>query len=266
MLRSVFAKVLHDQWRVLALWTALSALLAGFYLSLYPSIGAVEETRKMLESMPPALRAMFVTEGSDISTPAGYLNVELFTFVVPLLVLAITLTGAAGATAGEEERGTMELLLANPIPRWRVVLEKFAAVGVLSGALCVGIWIALGITAGLSAIDIRLDRVAAAMASAWLLGMVVGAAALALGAVTGNRMLSTGVALGIAVAGFFVNALAPLAELLRPWRSFSPHYHYLGYDPLGNGLDLGHAAVLAGATLVLVAVAAVAFERRDLHA
>ena len=266
MLRSVFAKVLHDQWRVLAIWTALSALLAGFYLSLYPSIGAVEETRKMLESMPPAVRAMFVTEGSDISTPAGYLNVELFTFVVPLLVLAITLTGAAGATAGEEERGTMELLLANPIPRWRVVLEKFAAVGVLSGALCVGIWIALGITAGLSGIDIRLDRVAAAMVSAWLLGMAVGAAALALGAVTGNRMLSIGVALGIAVAGFFVNALAPLAELLRPWRPFSPHYHYLGYDPLANGLDLSHAAVLAGATVVLVVIAAVAFERRDLHA
>ena len=265
MLRSIFAKVLHDQWRVLLAWTALSGLLAGFYLSLYPSIGAVDETRQMLESMPPALRAMFVAEGTDISTPAGYLNVELFTFVVPLLVLAITLTSAGGATAGEEERGTLELLLANPVPRWRIVLEKFAGTLVLAAILCAGIWIALAATAWLASIDIALDRVAAALASAWLLATAMGAVALALGALTGSRMLAIGIGLAVVVAGVFVNALAPLADVLAAWRPLSPHFHYIGYDPLANGLDPAHASVLAGTTVVLVVVAMVAFERRDLR-
>ena len=47
------------------------------------------------------------------------------------------------------------------------------------------------------------------------------------------------------MVGFFVNALAPLTDVLEPWQPLSPHYHYLGYDPLTRGLDFGHAAVLA---------------------
>lgn len=264
MLRSLVGKSLHDQWRPLLVWTVLSAMLAGFYLSLYPSIGAVDEMRQLLESMPPALRAMFAAETVDISTPAGYLNVELFTFVVPLLVFAVTLV-SGGATAAEEERGTLELLLANPLPRWRIVLERWIAMIGAAGILCLGIWIGLAATAWIASIDIALDLVGAALVSAWLLGVATGSLALALGTVTGNRMLSIGVALGVAVIAFFVNALAPLADALEPWRVLSLQYHYIGYDPLATGLDLVHASVLAAIAVVLLAVAMVAFERRDIH-
>ena len=71
---------------------------------------------------------------------------------------------------------------------------------------------------------------------------------------------------GAGAPGFFVNALASLADVLEPWQAFSPHYHYLGYDPLTHGLDPGHAAVLAGVAIALTVVAVVAFERRDLRA
>lgn len=264
MLRSVFAKVMHDQWRVVAVWSVVAGIFAAFYLSLYPSIGAVQEMQQLLDSMPSALRAMFAAEGVDISTPAGYLNVELFTFVIPLLVFAVTLTAGGGATAGEEERGTLELLLANPIARWRVVLEKFAAMAVLGAVVVGAVWIALAVTAQLADIDLALDRVAGALASAWLLGIAMGALTMAIGSLTGNRMLSIGVALAIVVLGFFVNALGPLVEALEPWRVVSPHYHYLGYDPLANGLDPSHGAALLAMTVVLLVVAIAVFERRDL--
>jgi ABC-2 type transport system permease protein len=265
MLRSVWLKMLHDQWRMLAIWTVLTGLLAGFYLSLYPSIGAVEEMRSLLEAMPPELRAMFSAESADLSTPAGYLNIELFTFVMPLAVMAITLTGGAGATAGEEERGTLELLLANPVRRWRVVVEKAVGTAILAAILCAGVWVALAVTAQLSDIDIALERVAAALASVWLLGCAIGGVALVVGALMGNRIAAIGVGLAVSVAGFFVSALAPLSDVLEPWRPFSPHYHYIGYDPLTNGLDPGHAGVLAALGVVLVIAAAIAFERRDLR-
>jgi beta-exotoxin I transport system permease protein len=265
MLRSVWLKLLHDQWRMLAIGTILAGLLAGFYLSLYPSIGAVAEMRSLLEAMPPELRAMFSAESADLSTPAGYLNIELFTFVIPLIVMAITLTGGAGATAGEEERGTLELLLANPVPRWRIVVEKAVGTAILAAILCAGVWVALAITAQLSDIDIALERVAAALVSAWLLGCAIGGVALVAGALTGSRVIAIGVGLGVAIAGFFVSALAPLSDVLEPWRPLSPHYHYIGYDPLTNGLDPVHAGVLAALGIVLVIVAAIAFERRDLR-
>jgi ABC-2 type transport system permease protein len=265
MLRSVFAKAWHDGWRGLAVWTVLSGVAAAFYLSLYPSIGAIDEMQRLLESMPPALRAMFAAEGVDIGTPAGYLNVELFTFLVPLLVFAVTLTAGGAATAGEEERGTLELLLANPVPRGRVVLEKGLAMVTFGATVVAGIGSALAVMAWAADIDLALDRVAAALGSACLLGVAAGALAMAIGSMTGSRMLSIGVALALSVFGFFVNALAPLVEALEPWQVASPHYHYIGYDPLANGLDPAHASVLLGMTAILLAIAVVAFERRDLR-
>ncbi len=265
MLGSVTLKMVHDQWRMILIWTVLAGLLAGFYLSLYPSIGSVDEMRRLLEAMPPELRAMFSAESADLSTPSGYLNIELFTFVQPLVVLAVTLTGGAGATAGEEERGTLELLLANPVRRWRLVVDKAIGTALLAAFVCTGVWLALAVTALLSDIDIALDRVAAACASVWLLGCSMGAVALLAGSLTGSRVLAIGVGLGVSIAGFLVNALAPLSDLLEPWRPLSPHYHYIGYDPLTAGFDPAHGLILAGLSVVLVALAATAFERRDLR-
>ncbi len=262
----IFAKTVRELARVVVVWTVASTLLAAFYLSLYPSIGGVDEIRAMLDAMPPALRAMFAAEGADIGTPAGYLNVELFTFVIPLVVAAVTVTIGAGATAGEEERGSLDLLLACPVPRWRVVAEKAAAGAVLGAVEVTGLWLGLAATAALLDIDLALDRVAAALFSAWLLGIVLGGVALLVGALTGSRMASIGIALGIAVLGFFVNALAPLVEGIRAWQGLSPHYHYIGGDPLTNGLDVGHAAVLGLTALALGGLATIIFQRRDLRA
>lgn len=265
MLRSIVMKVLHDQWRAVAVWTVLAGLLSAFYLSLYPSIGAVEEMQRLMAAMPAELRALFAVEGANLATPAGYLNMELFMFVLPLIVMALTLTSGGGATAGEEERGTLELLLANPVPRWRVVVEKALGGAILSAVLCAGVGVALAGTA--LAIDVELDlaHVAAGLVGVWLLGGVMGALALLVGALTGRRSLAIGIGLVVVVAAFFVNAMAPLSDVLRPWQAYSPYYHYLGYDPLSRGLDLGHAGVLAAMALLLTVLAAISFERRDLR-
>jgi ABC-2 type transport system permease protein len=216
--------------------------------------------------MPPELRALFAAESADISTPAGYLNIELFTFVLPLIVLAVTLAGGGGATAGEEERGTLELLLANPVRRWRIVLEKALGTGLFAAIVCAGVWVGLAATARLGDIDIALDHVAGTLASVWLLACSFGGLALLIGALTGSRGGAIGIALAVAVVAFFVNALAPLSDVLEPWRPISPYFHYIGYDPLSNGLDPGHAGLLALVTVGFVLAAAFAFERRDLHA
>lgn len=56
-------------------------------------------------------------------------EVLLRAFVVPLVLLAYAIVEGTGAIVGEEERGTLDLLLSNPLTRRRVVVEKFAADG-----------------------------------------------------------------------------------------------------------------------------------------
>lgn len=264
MLRNVFWKVVHDQWRIVLGWAAFCALWPAMYVGLYPSIAAVGEIQRIIDQMPPAIRDLFAGTGLNISTPTGFLNMELFSFVGPLLVLAYTVVVGGGATAGEEERGTIDLLLANPVPRRRVVLQKSLAF--LLGTLVIGLGMWLGAAAGAVGVGVELDLalVAQALASVVLLGLAFGGLALALGAFTGRRWLAAGVALMVAIASFFVNGLGALVDWLEPWRPLSPFYQYIANDPLTNGLDPGNALVLLGWAVAGVIVAVVAFERRDL--
>lgn len=52
--------------------------------------------------------------------------------IIPLVLVLMTITGAVypaiDLTAGERERGTMEALMASPVPRWWLLLAKYIAV------------------------------------------------------------------------------------------------------------------------------------------
>jgi ABC-2 type transport system permease protein len=266
MLRSVWLKVLHDQWRLLLGMSILAGALAGMYLAFYPSIGMAEEMQALLDSLPPALMALFASQGLDLSTPEGFLNMELFSFLGPIFVMIYAATVGAGATAGEEERGTLDLLLANPVPRWRVVVEKAGAMivglAILSAAMLLGVVL---VSVAMQ-IDLDAGKVAGALASNGLLGLSLGSVALLIGGLTGRRMMAVGVTMTLAVVSFFVNGLAPLVDWLAGLRPWSLFYHFIGYDPLNNGLDPLHAGVLLAVAVICGAGAALAIEHRDLVA
>jgi ABC-2 type transport system permease protein len=264
MLRSVFAKVVHDQWRLVLGWGVFAAIWPAMYVGLYPSIEAMGDIQQMIDKLPPAIREFFASSELNIGTAEGFLNLEFFTFIAPLLVLAYTVVVAGGATAGEEERGTMDLLLANPIPRWRVVVEKAAAFAIGTTVIVAIMWVGAAAAATAVGVDLDLGRLAQALASVLLLGLALGGLALALGAITGRRWLSAGVSLMVVIAGFFLNGLGALIDWLEPWRPISPFYHYIANDPLVNGLDAGNVLVLLGWAVVGGIVAVLAFERRDL--
>jgi ABC-2 type transport system permease protein len=64
-------------------------------------------------------------------------------YVHPLMqtIFCIWAVGrAAGAIAGETDRGTMELLLAQPVPRWRVLLAHLCVDVLTIPVLCLSLW------------------------------------------------------------------------------------------------------------------------------
>ena len=263
MLRNVFLKTLRDQRRAL-LWWGIGLIAVTLYtVGLYPGIrDSASEFTKIIEQWPPAMRAML--GGFDMTSSVGYLQGYIFSYIAPLLFLIVTIGFGGNAIAGEERRGTLDLLLSNPLPRWRVVVEKFAALVVYLIALALVLWLGVAIGVRVIAMDISLGRLAEATVSSVLLGLVFGALALALGCASGKRGLSLGIAGAVAVATYLLNTLGSMVEGLKPYCKFSPFYYYISAEPLRNGLDLGHTAVLVGLTAVLLAVALIAFERRDL--
>ncbi|MEX1357492.1 MAG: ABC transporter permease subunit, partial [Gaiellaceae bacterium] len=260
MLRNTFLKTLRDARRALAWWSLGLLSLTGLMVAVYPTVRDNPELNRLVESYPEALKAFIAFGGNvDYVSGAGYLGSELFSFMVPLLLAIAAIGAGARAIAGEEEQGTLDLLLANPVSRGRLVAEKLAAVAAEVVLLALVLWLAL--LAGVAAVgmDVSAWHLAAATASAALLALGFGAIALLVGAATGRRGLATGVTAAGAVAAYVVSSLAALVGFLEPLRVASPYYHYAASDPLRSGLALGHAGFLVLLLAVAAGLAAPAF-------
>lgn len=264
MVTEVLRHTLRGQRRALAIWTVALFGLIGMYVAIYPSVRANASYSKLIEGLPKAYRALITVAGAgDISTPVGYLDVELMTLMGPLLLLVYGIGGGAAALAGEEERHTLDLLLANPIHRSRVVVEKFLALAGGTAVLVTATWVALVAEGAAVGMDVPLGGAAAAMLHLGLLGAEFGALALLVGALTGRLGPSRAIPTVVAVAAYLVNALAPVVGWLRPLRRGSPFYQYIGHDPLRTGVSWPAVAVAVISIAALVALAVVAFRRRD---
>jgi ABC-2 type transport system permease protein len=235
----------------------LGVLMPVFY-TLLP-----DGTSEFFADLPDSLVAMI--GGVDMSTATGYLQGEVFAISVPIAMIVLTATIGARALAGEEESRTMGLLLANAVPRRRVVLDKVVAMAALSAVVGVITFVAVTIGVLLVSLDVSVLNLAVTCLLATLLGMVFGALALLVSAATGRVRWAVGAAAGAALVGYVLQSFLPLSQQYDEWVRLSPFHYYLGSDPLVNGMPWGHAAVLLAVLMVLVGLALPLFDRRDLR-
>lgn len=260
---SVILKTLRDQRRSLLSWGIGLVAMVVIMSALYPSIASMPSIDKYIEEMPEGMM-QFLGGIEDYSTPVGYFSAELFSFMVPLLFLIFGIGFGAGAIAGEEEKGTLDFLLANPIPRWSVVVAKFVAMTAGMLLLALFFWAGMAVCVLVIGIDISLLKIAAATIGVLVLALVFAAFALLLGSLKGNRGMALGISGGMGVLAYLLNALGGLVEGLKDYRFLSPFYHYMEPNTLKNGIDPVHLLVLVGLVLLFFAVSIPAFTRRDI--
>ncbi len=85
--------------------------------------------RMLARGLSPAVDLPLVPENRDLATPRSR-GAVLFSILPYFIVLTAFLGGmylAIDTTAGERERQSLEPLLANPVPRWSVLLGKLSA-------------------------------------------------------------------------------------------------------------------------------------------
>jgi ABC-2 type transport system permease protein len=258
----VFERAFDEQRRALVGWVLGLAGLGVVMLGMYPSIRGNRNFSKILEAYPQALRTLFGL--ADYTSGPGYLRAEIFSLTGPLLFVIFAVLWGSDLTAGEEERRTVDILLANPVSRRRVVVEKWAAmvVGIMISATCLGAVLALG--GPVVKLHVGLVALSAAVVSTALLAVLFGSFGLAVGTATGRRGLARGVTALAAVVAYLLSSLPELVSWLRPARPLSPWYHALGVDPLSKGYRPLHLLVLLALVALCLGVAVLTFERRDL--
>jgi ABC-2 type transport system permease protein len=263
MLGNLFGKTLRDQrWSLLG-WSIGLVALSFYLLYVYPFINRAGELLKVLDNLPPVIKNL-IGKNNFMATPEGFLNLQPFSILAPLLFIVFAIAKGSDATAGEEERGTLDLLLANPLKRWQVVMEKFLAQALALFILGLVFWIGLAAGTLIFSIVVNWRRLAEVIFSCFLLGLIFLVLSLAIGCMSGKRKTGVGISSGFAVVTYLINAYAPMVEVLRPYRVFSPFYYYNGNTVLINGFDSSHVLVMAGLVVIFLAAALFFFNRRNL--
>jgi ABC-2 type transport system permease protein len=244
-------------------WAASLVALVAATVAFWPAFKG-SAVNQVLDQMPQGLIQAFGLQ--DFGTPAGYLRGNLYDFFVPLLIAAAGVGFANGVTAGEEDAGRLEVLLAQPVSRRAVfagrAVAAFAWVAILTVATLIG-QLASDQPVGL---DIGLDRLLATLVLCGLLGLFHAGLSLALAGIVARPSLVLGGGIFVAVAGCTIASLFPLSEPLKPWARLSPWNWAFAGDPLVNPTELWRYAALGLPAIGLALLGVWAFGRRDVRA
>ena len=263
MLRGVYLKTLRDLRRAVLGWSTGLAALVLVEAAVWPSFRDMPDIEDLMAQYPDYMKDLFDIE--SMTSGLGFLNAELFTLLLPALLVIYAIGRGARLVAGEEDVGTLDILLVTPISSSRVILDK--ALALLTSVLVLGValWV---VTLGASlAIGMGIDAGEAATGALAqvLLGAEYGALALTVGAATGRRSLAIGAPAALAVAAYVLHALALLVPEIEPWQELSPFHQALAEGPLGAGLPPAFGWLVVGTVVVTVAGCRL-LDRRDIAA
>lgn len=248
--------------RPLLAYSAGMALSTLAVVALYPAFKDSTGLDKFVNDDSGAA-ALFGVTGS-LTSPAGWLNGNIYGNYFPLVMLLLTIAYGAAALAGQDEDGTLGPIVALPISRTAIVLEKLATMAVQAATLAAAVGVCV-FAGRLFELRIAPGNVVTISVATALLGIDFGAITMAIGGFTGRRGTAIGIATALAAISFLLNSLAAIASWLHPARYLSLFYWSIGDNQLTKGVSPADYAVMLAVLLCAAYATALAFRRLDLH-
>ncbi len=255
-----------SRWGITA-WAVILFLYGLLTLYIYPSIsGSTSAILEYINSLPEVLKAAFGYGDADIVTltPDIFVTME-FAVLWPLLIGVYAIFSGI-SVAREAERGTLDLLIAQPIRRYQVIISKFAVF--ILGAVVIAVASLLGLMAGAGLINepVNITSLSLVLAEALLFVLAIGGYTLLLAAVFLEPRKSLLLAGVITAAMYIINFMVPILDPAVEWIKNVSLFNY--YQPqqivTSGSLDGTAVAVYSGVAVVSFIAAVLIFQRRDI--
>lgn len=249
-------------------WTLGSVLMTVVILALYPSIrDKANELNQALNQLPAGFRQL-KTGGSgavNVADPVAFLNSQLFYATLPILWIILDVTRGGAILGKDEQNHTLELLLARPISRTRLLLAKALSL-VAEFVIVAGITlVTIVLIAPAFSLHVGTGRLAITTAYTAAFSLSFGLIAFGLQAAnTLARRSATAVAVFVGFGGYLISSLSGLTDWLTTPAKLAP-YHYFTPDQIlraepVRGLDV----YLVGTLVIMGIIALLGFRRRDI--
>lgn len=251
-------RMLRDRSRSVAIWSLAIGIAGGFYMLVWPSVeGAIGEA---IDAYPEGLKEAFGI--SSLSTVEEYLNAEMFSLILPIALGIFAAREIANSVNGAQERGFLDVLLAQPISRRDVLAAALATVAIeLAVILTVG-WLLTLLGGLIVGADFSVGMVGAGYANVWPLAMLTGGIGVLVTGVAQRAGAVSGIAVGLLVAMYIADLVGRLADSLDAirWVSVFKYYGSAAID----GIDILAFVGVTAVALLLGWFGSLLFQRRDI--
>ncbi|MDH4017168.1 MAG: ABC transporter permease, partial [Actinomycetota bacterium] len=232
MLTSVFTKSVRDRWRGLTIAVVSLAALLYFGMVVYQDIDL-----SIYTDLGPAFEGL-IGIGADADVASLAYN-AIYGSYGAIIMAGLAVAMGAGYVAGEERKGTVGVLLANPRSRTQVLVAKAAAMVMLLVLGGLVLWAAGVATPAALDVSITGMHVGAFLVHLTAMTLFFGFLALAVGSWTGKSGVAAGVGAGVLALSFFAVGILQMIEGWEGLAKLFPWYYFTGSDPLLNGIDWG---------------------------
>lgn len=245
-------------------WGIGLAVLGGYLLRFYDTLADQgEELSALIAQYPPELMAFF-GDMNQLFTPAGYLHTEFFSYI-PLILGIFIVSMGSGLLAGDEEKGTLDLVLAHPVSRARLFAGRVSAYLTAVVTILLILWISFYLAVrGTKLESLSAGEMARPLLSLGGLLVFFGAMGLLLSLLLPSQRAATMVTSLMLFSSFFLTGMASIDSNLKALEIYSPFHYYQGGKAL-NGMDWGWFGILVGFALAMILLAWWRFERRDIR-
>ena len=257
---SLLKHELFSRWGAVLGWGIGLGLYGVMYVAIYPQIG---EQMKAVADIP-----LYQAMGIDMHSFEGYMASSLVGIMPIILAIYVIMTSTA-TLAGEDDKGTLELIVTMPLKRWQIITMKATALVVVTFLILViaGLCSAIALSWAKTSfeVDVTPTQFFIAILSGWPITLAFLMIGLFFSAYFPNQATASMAATVIFLVSYFGEILAGLVESLDAIQRFSLFYYFDSSAELfSKGVQARDVAVLLGVAAVFFILALLSFQRRDI--
>jgi len=270
---AIWKKTWGDQAILGLAFAALWAAFPWIYLGLSAQIEMNAFQDVLLRAIPKDWQKLSGVPFAEVATHGGRVALA---FVDPVVILAATVWGVtrgSDAVSGQLERGTLEMLLAQPVSRRAVYVTQALATTIGALCLCTVLYTAVYTAVRFGPWAGKVDPLLFLPAAVNVFGLMVCMGGLAAGvsACDSYRWRTIGILCGFYVFSLLTKLVGRLSEAFSGIGYLSVFNAYEPQRLVGGGwqawqLLLQYDGVLIGVGLVGYLIGGIVFIRRDLPA
>ncbi len=265
---AIIFRTIKDYIMSLVIYIVAAIGFIWMYIALFPSMSQQSaQLEAAFQNYPKDMFKAMNIEMSDLTFDniQSFLSMENFSIMWPIMVIAMTISLASNAIAGEIEKGTIGIYLAQPISRIKLYLSKYAAgmINIIIFTL-ISSFIAIPL-AEIHNVDYEASHYFIFLILGLLFGWAIYSLAMMLSAILSEKGRVIFITLGILLVMYAINVVAALKDNLQNLKYVTFFHYYDQKNALVNGkLDDLSILVFLGVIIVCSILGAWIFSKRDI--